>query len=84
MKIGQNVTSRTIKATIKNLGYNLDDFEVRGNEIEGQENQTDKVVNTIVNATHSDCHGFKTGYGSWIYRFERQSELSRLAAMNID
>lgn len=84
MKIGQNVTARTIKSAIKTFNFNMDDFKINGNEFEGNEGQTDLIVSLIVNATRSECHGFKTGYGSWIYRFERQSELSRLASMNID
>lgn len=84
-----NVTTATIKSAINKLGFDQSDFEIKRvygtAEVESMnEEQIDAVVSLIVNVKQCECNGRKTGYGAWIYRFERQSELSKLVSANID
>lgn len=91
------VTKATIKKTIKELGFKVEDFQIEGGSVatietalfkEGKaqekgNKQVQKVVKTL-SKQGADYYGFKTGYGAWFYRFQVQSWSSKLASMNID
>jgi hypothetical protein len=84
------ITRATIKKCIKDLGLNLENFNISGNEIETARdnvaagNVEVKRVVKVLAAKGAAYNGFKTGYGSWIFRFEAKTELSKLVSMNID
>jgi hypothetical protein len=80
-----------IKKAIKELGFDIENFQIHKNEIEtartddfelGNE-EVRKVVYHLADqgATY---HGFKAGYGAWIFRFEARSYTSELVSMNMD
>jgi hypothetical protein len=85
------VTARTIKKSIKELGFDEQNFEVSGNEINTTlENlrlgniQVKKVVRHLVKqgATY---YGFLMGYGAWLYRFnESRTYTQELVSLNMD
>ena len=84
------VTKTTIKKAIKELKFNLEDFEINRNEIETAledvekgNKQVKKIVKHLVDQGAS-YNGFKTGYGAWNYTFESRSYSQELASMNID
>lgn len=84
------VTKATIKKAIKELGFNIENFEINGNTImtaledmeEGNE-QVNKIVEYLSNKG-TEYHGFETGFGAWRYTFEAQSYSQKLATLNID
>lgn len=84
------VTKRQIQKAIKELGFRLEDFEVGNGTIETALNdvrkgnrQVMKVVKALT-SRGAEAYGFRTGYGSCVYRFEKVSQSRILAMNNVD
>lgn len=84
------VTKATLKKAIKELGFDLEAFEISGNEIhtklENVEKGNKQVKKIVKHLSDKGAiyHGFKAGWGAWIYRFEARSYSQELASLNID
>lgn len=94
------VTKATIKKAIKELGLNVENFEIHGSSkytdasIEStriKDERGTKKGNAEVTkvAKHlakagASYYGYMTGYNNWILKFGYESYSSKLARMNID
>jgi histidine ammonia-lyase len=88
------VTKATIKKAIKELGFNVDDFQIQTSgsaprietaltNIKKGNAQVRKVVKHLTQQG-ANAYGIQTGYGSWVYKFEAMSHSTQLALANID
>ncbi len=79
-----------IKKQIRELGYNVEDFDILGGRIETRLTQNDasmdrgnqqveRVVEVLCAAQSCEWHGGYTGYGTLWARFGPEPEESKLA-----